>query len=87
MGVANGYSFPNSVAGGAANKDYCDYYWFAECTDDNGAEGFYQLLAAAYAVYSEDAGVRCASTYYRGAGTSAYSGFPLCLEYPLSEGA
>ena len=87
MGVANGYSFPNSVAGGAANKDYCDYFWRPNVTDDNGAEGFYQLLAAAYANRSEDAGVRCAGTVNRGAYTNAYCGFPLCLEYPLSEGA
>lgn len=87
MGVANGYSFPNSVAGGAANKDYCDYYWRPAVTDDNGAEGFYQLLAAAHASYAEDAGVRCAYTNTRGAYTYAHCGFPLCLEYPLSEGA
>ena len=87
MGVANGYSFPNSVTGGAANKDYCDYHWRPAVTDDNGAEGFYQLLAAAYAAYAEDAGVRCANANNRGAGTAAYYGFPLCLEYPLSEGA
>lgn len=86
MGVANGYSFPNSVAGGAGNKDYCDNYWRPTVTDDNGAEGFYQLLAAASAYHSEDAGVRYAATSYRGAFTIAYSGFPLCLEYPLSEG-
>lgn len=86
MGVANGYSFPNSVAGGAANKDYCDYYWRANVTDDNGAEGFYQLLAAAYAITAEFAGVRCANTGTRGARADAYFGFPLCLEYPLSEG-
>lgn len=87
MGVANGYSFPNSVAGGAGNKDYCDHFWCPAVTDDNGAEGFYQLLAAAYANNSDDSGVRCALTYHRGAYTTAYYGFPLCLEYPLSEGA
>ena len=87
MGVANGYSFPNSVTGGAANKDYCDYYWLAVCTDDNGAEGFYQLLAASSAYCLEDAGVRCAYTGSRGADADAKCGFPLCLEYPLSEGA
>ncbi|MCM1022419.1 MAG: hypothetical protein NC403_09480, partial [Muribaculaceae bacterium] len=86
MGVGNGYSFPSSVAGGAANKDYCDYYWFNAVTDDNGAEGFYQLLAAAIAGFAESAGVRCADTYYRGAHTSANCGFPLCLEFPQSEG-
>ena len=87
MGVANHYTFPNNVAGGAGNKDYCDYYWLAECTDDNGAEGFYQLLAACSAYYAETAGVRCASTVYRGASTNANYGFPLCLEYPQSAGA
>ena len=87
MGVANGYTFPNSVAGGAGNKDYCDYYWLNECTDDNGAEGFYQLLAACGADFAEAAGVRCAPTNTRGAYTFAYFGFPLCLEYPQSAGA
>ena len=87
MGVANHYTFPNSVAGGAGNKDYCDYYWLAECTDDNGAEGFYQLLAACSASLAEGAGVRCAYTSYRGAYTIANFGFPLCLEYPQSAGA
>ncbi|MCM1223962.1 MAG: hypothetical protein NC548_56875, partial [Lachnospiraceae bacterium] len=86
MGVGNGYSFPSSVAGGAANKDYCDYYWFAAVTDDNGAEGFYQLVAAATAVFAENAGVRCAGTDARGALTTADCGFPLCLEFPQSEG-
>lgn len=86
MGVGNGYSFPSAV-GGAANKDYCDYFWRPAVTDDNGAEGFYQLLAAATANGAEVAGVRCAYTNSRGAGTVANSGFPLCLEYPQSEGA
>lgn len=86
VGVANGYTFPNSVTGGAANKDYCDYYWKATVTDSNGADGFYQLVAAAYAFNSETAGVRCAYTYNRGTFTYATYGFPLCLEYPQSEG-
>ena len=38
-----------------------------------------QLLAAANANNSDNSGVRCAITYYRGAHTRAYSGFPLCL--------
>lgn len=87
MGVANGYSFPNSVAGGAANKDYCDHYWLKVVTDDNGNEGFYQLLAACYAGVGEASGVRCADAHYRGTTTGALYSFPLCLEYPLSEGA
>ena len=41
--------------------------------------GIHQLLAAASAHYSENAGVRCAGTYYRGAFTCAHFGFPLCL--------
>lgn len=41
--------------------------------------GIHQLLAAAYAIDAEGAGVRCAVTSYRGASTSAYCGFPLCL--------
>ena len=86
MGVANGYTFPSSVDGGAANKDYGDYYWRQAVTDDNGAEGFYQLLAAADANSSDHSGVRCALTNNRGAGTGANCGFPLCLEYPQSEG-
>lgn len=36
-----------------------------------------QLLAAAGAYHSENAGGRCANTYSRGTGTSAYYGFPL----------
>lgn len=47
----------------------------AECQ----RKGIHQLLAAAGAYNSERAGVRCASTYYRGAGTYAIYGFPLCL--------
>lgn len=87
MGAANGYTFPSSVAGGAGNKDYCDYYWTMTVTDENGAEGFYQLLAAAGAHNSDRSGVRCAYAIDRGAHTYAYYGFPLCLEYPQSEGA
>lgn len=37
-----------------------------------------QLLSAAPALYSESAGVRCASALARGANTDANSGFPLC---------
>ena len=85
MGVANGYTFPSAV-GGAANKDYCDYFWRPTVTDDNGAEGFYQLLAAASAYYADYSGVRCANAGTRGANTGADCGFPLCLEYPQSEG-
>lgn len=47
----------------------------AECK----RKGIHQLLAAAGASDAEDAGVRCATTHYRGAHTSANSGFPLCL--------
>lgn len=47
----------------------------AECK----RKGIYQLLAAVSAGYAVDAGVRCAYTYYRGAGTHAGCGFPLCL--------
>jgi hypothetical protein len=86
MGVGNGYTFPSSVTNGASNKMYCDYYWAASVTDDNGADGWYQLLSAAYAGNSEHAGVRCADAKTRGANTNAYYGFPLCLDFPSSEG-
>ena len=42
-------------------------------------KGIHQLLAAANAPTSDYSGVRCASTTYRGAGTDALYGFPLCL--------
>ena len=42
-------------------------------------KGIHQLLAAANAAHSGYAGVRCANTHNRGAHTTAYSGFPLCL--------
>lgn len=84
MGYANGWTFPNSVVGGAANKGYCDYFWRPNITDESTADGWYQLLSAAYA--AEDSGVRCANTTGRCAVTHAYSGFPLCLEISGSEG-
>ena len=37
-----------------------------------------QLLSAASAFYTEDAGVRCAHAYHRGAYTNTNFGFPLC---------
>lgn len=77
MGVALGYSFPNSVTGGASNKNYCDYIWIPT------GNGFYQLLSAAGAYGSEWAGVRYADAGGRGAAASADYGFPLCLD--LSE--
>ena len=86
MGFANGWSFPNSIVGGASNKGYCDYFWRPSVTDDNNAEGWYQLLSAAYASNAENSGVRCASTNTRCATTNANYGFPLCLEFSASEG-
>ena len=57
------------------SKDEMQQMGEAECQ----RKGIHQLLAAAVAGGSESAGVRCADTYYRGAGTGAYFGFPLCL--------
>lgn len=86
MGFANGWSFPNSIVGGASNKGYCDCFWRPSVTDDNNAEGWYQLLSAAGADGAGDSGVRCAGTHYRCASTNAGYGFPLCLEFSASEG-
>lgn len=87
MGYADGWTFPNSTTGGASNKHYCDYWWRSNvATDDNGEEGWRQLLSAASANYAENSGVRCAITTYRCADTNAYYGFPLCLEISGSEG-
>lgn len=47
----------------------------AECK----RKGIHQLLAAAYGVNAEFAGVSCAYTCCRGVYTAAYYGFPLCL--------
>lgn len=47
----------------------------AECK----RKGIHQLLAAAGAATAELAGVRCATTPFRGAYTIASYGFPLCL--------
>ena len=57
------------------SKHEMDELGEAECK----RKGIHQLLAACNANNAEDAGVRCASTYNRGAGTSADYGFPLCL--------
>ena len=86
MGYADGWTFPNSVVGGASNKNYCDYLWRPTITDDNNAEGWYQLLSAAHANDAELSGVRCAHTTHRCANTNADYGFPLCLEISGSEG-
>lgn len=86
MGFANGWSFPNSIVGGASNKGYCDYFWRPSVTDDNNAEGWSQLLSAASAGDAGSSGVRCAFTGHRCADTFAYFGFPLCLEFSASEG-
>ena len=50
-------------------------YGEAECK----RKCIHQLLAACYASHAENAGVRCAYTFNRGANTSANYGFPLCL--------
>lgn len=87
MGCANGWTFPSSVVGGAANKNYCDYWWRSfTLTDDNNEHGWRQLLSAASANDAEYSGVRCASTNSRCANTGASYGFPLCLEFSASEG-
>ena len=57
------------------SKDEMQQMGEAECQ----RKGIHQLLAAADADAAEGAGVRCADTYYRGALTGAYFGFPLCL--------
>ena len=85
MGFANGWSFPNSIVGGASNKGYCDYFWRPSVTDDNNAEGWYQLLSAASASGAGDSGVRCAVTYARCATANANCGFPLILVFPSAE--
>lgn len=77
MGIGNGWTFPNSVAGGSSNKNYCDYYWYPTVTDDSGW-GWYQLLSCVGAHHAENAGVRGAYAYSRGTRTNY--GFPLCLE-------
>lgn len=79
MAIGNGWSCPTSVAGGAANKGYCDYYWFPEVTDEKGS-GWYQLLSCARAYSTENAGVRCAYAINRGAYTLTHCGFPFVLE-------
>jgi hypothetical protein len=74
MGIGRGYSFPSSIVGGAANKNYCDMYYHP------AGDGWYQLLSAANACSAEAAGVRCAAANLRGAYTHANCGFPLCLD-------
>lgn len=79
MAVGNGWSCPTSVAGGAANKNYGDYYWYPTVTDDSGW-GWYQLLSCAHAGYTEDSGVRCALAVTRGSNTNTLCGFPFVQE-------
>ena len=57
------------------SKHEMDELGEAECK----RKGIYQLLAACHAGFAGAAGVRCASTDYRGAGAGASFGFPLCL--------
>lgn len=57
------------------SKHEMDELGEAECK----RKGIHQLLAACFAYTAEYAGVRCATTSYRGASTSAHYGFPLCL--------
>ena len=64
---------------------WCPIYWFytKEELEDMGeekrkAKGI-KLLSAAFAIYAEGSGVRCANTNYRCANAYAYSGFPLVL--------
>lgn len=57
------------------SKHEMDELGEAECK----RKGIHQLLAVCSAFYAEGAGVRCASTSYRGATTHANYGFPLCL--------
>lgn len=87
MGYADGWTFPTSVVGGAANKNYGDHWWKSvTVTDENNEEGWRQLLSAASASHSGYAGLRCAFTGTRCSYTYADYAFPLCLEFPLSEG-
>lgn len=79
MGFGNGWTFHNSVAGGAANKNYCDYYWYPTVTDESGW-GWYQLLSGVSAHNAESAGVRGAYATYRGTYSNTNIGFPLCLD-------
>ena len=79
MAVGNGWSCPTSVAGGAANKNYGDYYWYPTVTDDSGW-GWYQLLSCASAKHTEYSGVRCANASTRGSYTNTNSGFPFVQE-------
>ena len=57
------------------SKHEMDELGEAECK----RKGIHQLLAACHAYLAGRAGVRCAHTLYRGANTTASSGFPLCL--------
>lgn len=57
------------------SKHEMDELGEAECK----RKGIHQLLAACGAGSAELAGVRCVSAGYRGAGTLAGCGFPLCL--------
>ena len=64
---------------------WCPIYWFytkdelAEMGEKERKAKGIKLLSAAVASHAEVSGVRCASAVYRGANTSAYSGFPLVL--------
>ena len=78
-----------NAGGGWYDKDgrsyYPDFVLYSKYEMDELSEaeckrkGIHQLLAACFASAAEDAGVRCALTYSRGAHAYADYGFPLCL--------
>jgi hypothetical protein len=47
--------------------------------EEKQRKGIKQLLSCALAIYTESAGVRCASAVFRGAPAVTNSGFPLCF--------
>lgn len=47
--------------------------------EEKQKKGIKQLLSCASALYTEVAGVRCATALYRVANTSTHCGFPLCF--------
>lgn len=77
MGYGLGYTFPNDTTGGASNKNYCDHFWRQTVTDDNGLDGWYQLLSCVCSVDAEYAGVRGANALNRGANTRTNFGLSL----------
>ncbi|MDH6308132.1 hypothetical protein M2451_002651 [Dysgonomonas sp. PFB1-18] len=79
MASGNGWTCPDSVTGGASNKNYCDYYWYP-AVSDTANWGWFCLLAGVSATSAEDAGVRGAYAGTRGSTSDTHGGFPLCLD-------